>query len=147
MSKWVKRFPHDNSCVCICVCVYGGKGWGGEGQRTLMRHTHNASFSQMGRSQALAYLLPLPPSSALFLTGSLCLVQVVWEGVGGGGRLGSPPSMFSLETDFCLFDFQWKQHQHFQFEQIVQCCPVEQRSSAQEKRTCRSGQWTTMAYG
>lgn len=65
---------------------------------------------------------------------------------GERGRLGSLPLMFSLGTGCCLFDFQWKQHQHFQFEQIVQCCPEEQRASAEEKRTCRFGQWTSMAW-
>lgn len=51
------------------------------------------------------------------------------------GREGSPPLMFSLGTGCCLFDFQWKQRQHLQFEQIVQCCPAVQRTSAKEDRT------------
>lgn len=94
------------TAVCVAFVCMEGKGWGGEGQCTLMRPTHNASFSQLGRSQGQAYLLPLPPSSALFLTGSLCLVQVVWGGEGEEGGKGSPPLMFSLGTGCCLFDFQ-----------------------------------------
>jgi len=61
--------------MTTAVCAWGGGGWG---------RTHNDPFSQ--RSTGPGHLLPLPPSSALFLTGSLCLVQEVWEGGGEGGR-------------------------------------------------------------
>lgn len=64
------------TAVCVRVCMEG-KGWVREGQCTLMRPTHNASFSQLVHSKGPDYLLPLPPSSALFLTGSLSLVKVV----------------------------------------------------------------------
>lgn len=132
----VKRFTHDNfthhnSSVCM-----EGKGLGGEGQCTLMRPTHNASFSQMGRSQGPACLLPLPPVQLYSLPDPS--VWCKWYREREGAREGSPPLMFSLGTGCCLFDFQWKQRQHLQFEQIAHCCPVEQKTSAKED-------WTSMA--
>lgn len=88
------------ACVCICVCMEG-KGQGGEGQCTLMRPTHNASFSQLGRSQGPAYLLPLPSQF------SSIPYRIPLSGASGmGGRESAPPLMFSLGTGCCLFDFQ-----------------------------------------
>lgn len=111
----------------------GGKAAGWWGPSALMRPAHNASFSQ-----GPAHLLPLPPGSAPFLTGSLCLVRAGWEG-GTGEQGGSPPPMFSLGTSCRLSDDQSKQRQRLQLEQIVQCCPERQRDGAAEGRSGSRG--------
>lgn len=98
---------HMTSAVCLNM----------EG-RGRVEGVWGSVHSGEARSQCLLFtdglftgpsLPPAPPSlpnSALFLTGSLRLVQVVWRVGAGGGKGGSPPLMFSLGTGCCLFDFQ-----------------------------------------
>lgn len=121
-TKWVKPFPHDISCVS----EYGGErlGGGSVGVSALwwgpltMPPFHRWAVHR-ARPTSCPSLPPklssipyrIPPSGASGMKG----------GCRGGcrGRGGSPPLMFSLGTGCCLFDFQWKQHQRLQFEQIV----------------------------
>lgn len=125
----------------LCLYVFWGHGGGGWGWLRWAPHPLNEAHSQ-------SFLFTDRPASCTFLT-----VQLhsrpdpsVWCERRVGGEGGSPPLMFSLGTACSLFNFQSKQRQHLQFEQIVQCCPAGQRAEAEGRRTgrwsVRSAYWT-----
>lgn len=133
-------FPHDISCgyACVSVCVWAVEGkrraGGGAGVSALWWGPLTMpSFHRWAVHRARPTSCPSLPVQLYSLPDPS--VWCKWYGREGG----SLPLMFSLGTGCCLFDFQSKQRQHLQFEQIVQCCPEKQRATGEEKRTGSDG--------
>lgn len=127
--NWI-HMASAESYICSCVC-WGKRSVHSDGvcAQCLLFTGPSLPPHLPSRLRSFPYRIPTTP---------VCSERRWVKGERGGG---APPLMFSLGTGCCLFDFQSKQHKRLQYKQIVQCCPVEQRSRAEEQwwwAVCRS---------